>query len=129
MLKMEVRDATVIEVAQFDLAPGESLQDRVRAELQRANEEGQIRSSALRMTSPPVRVYDGEDELSSSIALFDLMGNEVTDREHRINSASGSHVVEVRRSSEEEFASLGAFASFEVASKVGALWRSGVIDE
>ena len=129
MLKMEIRDATVVQIAEFDLGPDESLEARVRAELQRANEEGIIRSGALRMTSPPVRVYDGEDELSSSIALFDMMGNEVTDREHRINSQSGSHVVEIRRTSADDFTSLGAFPSFEVASKVGALWRSGVIDE
>lgn len=129
MLKMEVRDGTVVQIAEFDLAPGEPLEERVRAELQRANEEGLIRPGALRMTSAPVRVYDGENELSGSIALFDMMGNEVTDREHRINSTSGSHIVEVRRSSTEDFVSLGAFASFEVASKVGALWRSGVLDE
>lgn len=129
MLRLEVRDATIIEVAQFDLGPDEKLEDRVRTELQRASEEGKIRSGSLRMTAPPVRVYDATDEHNSSIALFDMAGNEVTDREHRINSENGSHVVEVRKTSADSFDSLGAFKSFEVASKIGALWRSGVIDE
>ena len=134
MLKLEMRTSQVVEVAQFDLAEGETLAERVQAEIRTAIGEGRVPGSVMRMSVPPVRVRDAAEGVNSSMALFDYSGREVSDRVHEVEidqgEAGATYLLTVKESDDDEaeVTVIGSFVDEGLAHRIGALWRAGLLD-
>lgn len=132
MLKLEMRVTEVREIAQFELAGKESLEDRVKAELNKAIEQGSVPSATMRATVPPVRVRDTTEGNSGSMAVFDYAGTEVTDRAIDVQvqetEVGDTYLLSVKDNDGAEEELIGTFVREDIAHRVGALWRAGLLD-
>jgi len=137
-LKLEMKVGERRPLAQFELKAGETLEERVRAEIAKAAEEGNINSMSVVPTVPAVAVYevgdDGETP-AGSMAVFNAAGKEVTHRSYRLNFAQNEgrdyiqlEGVDKDDDDNEVVTEIGILYSEDTARRIGALWQAGVID-
>ena len=135
MLNMQIRVAETRPVASFELQKDEILADRVREELKKAFEAGDISGLSTAPTIPAVAVFEeGTEENpieAGSIALFSASGKELTGRDFKMASeenAQGTMTFSVTGTDEEaEDNLIGVFFEEDTARIIGALWKAGVL--
>jgi len=141
-LRMEMRVGERRPISDFELAEGETLEQRVQKEIAEASERGDLNGMGVKASIPAIAVFETDDSgetPAGSIALFSATGREVTDRDTRIEIGEDSqkrNVVRVtgtdtvREGDEEKDQEIliGVFYDEDMARRVGSLWKAGVLD-
>lgn len=141
-LRMEMRVGERRPISDFDLAKGETLEQRVKKELAEASERGDLGGMGVKASIPSIAVFETDDEgeaPAGSIALFNAAGKEVTYRDIRVEIGEDSHKRNVIRvtgtdtvheggEEKDEEVLIGVFYDEELARRVGSLWKAGVLD-
>lgn len=141
-LRIEARVGELRPIAQVQLREGERLEDRVKAEIQTAAERGDLGQVTATPTCPAIAVYEvsekGDKVDGSSIALFAMNGAEVTTRRTRIHGETDGEgktaylvegvVVDESAEGDETIVNIGIFFDEEMARRISALWKAGVLD-
>ena len=138
-LRMEMRVGERRPISDFDLAKGETLEQRVKKELAEASERGDLGGMGVKASIPSIAVFETDDEgeaPAGSIALFNAAGREVTDRveigedSHKRNviRVTGTDTVHEGGEEKDEEVLIGVFYDEELARRVGSLWKAGVLD-
>lgn len=125
-LRMRVSDTR--DIATFNLAEGEDLNDRVRREIQKAMEEGRLENSAMRPLLPPAAVFEtNEGETRpASIAVYTAAGDPVTERDYTMEIDNNMHIVYLHQGDSKVPG--GAFPDERYAAIFGAAWKAGLYD-
>ena len=131
--KLMARTVTVTEIARFQLAPGESLDQRVVKEIEAAAEAGKLSRMATRVGLPAIAVSEigegeglGGGENTVSVALYAPDGSPLAERRSRVDPVDGGHFVAI--AIEDDIAQespIGVFADKGVAEQVALFWRNG----
>ena len=131
--KLMARTVTVNEVSRFTLEPGETLDERVNKELEKAAENGSLKRLVTNVGLPALAVGEvgGDDGLGGgestlSIALYGPDGTPLGDRRFRIDPVEGGHFIAVAIEDDvQEEHPIGVFSDESVAEQVAMFWRNG----
>lgn len=137
-LRMEMRVGETRPVAVFALREGETLDERVKKELEIAARDGNLGDHSASPTVPCIQIMevDGNDnKIDGAVHLFTLKGEDVTRREGLVtieNDGDGTYILVegVKEDAEgnEAKEKLGVFFNEDVARRVAALWKAGALD-
>lgn len=139
-LRMEIKVGEQRPVSEFQLAKGETLEDRVKKELAIAVERGDVPMLGMSPTVPSIAVFevdeDGETK-TGSMAVFSSRGTEVSFRDYKVSigkDGSGSEVTRLTGVDQDDHKKektekvIGIFYDEDMARQIGSLWKSGVLD-
>lgn len=128
MLVIQMRTVDRREVAKVEIKNGETLEQVVQQEIQKAFKNGDIEKIANSPNIPQIAVFEEGDP--GSIALFTVEGQEVTYRDATIKAeenANGNMTYTVfAKDKDKEDQLLGVFFTEDRARMAMSLWRSGV---
>lgn len=129
--KLTARTVVLTEVSAFSLAPGQSLDQRVAEEIDKANAEGRLDKLATNVGLPPfaVSIVGEGDNLTGGEnivghEIYSPLGEPLSGRSYRIESV-GENLVAMAVEEGFEDRPIGVFASRAVAETVAIFWRNG----
>lgn len=139
-LRLEMRAGERRPICEFELNEGETLAERVKAEIAIAAERGDIPPMAMSATIPSIAVFEADenDRPIGSVAVFSAKGNEVSYRDYKVKigkEGGSKDVIQLTVTDQEDGNPdktiekvLGVFYDEQTARIVGSLWKSGVLD-
>lgn len=135
MLKLNIKTAQTQPIASFELEKNQSLSQRVKIELDKAKNNGDINGLNGSSIIPSVAVFEEGDDKNpietSSIALFDLNGKELTFRDYKlkVEDKTGNNALISLYGTDEgkKDVLIGIFFTEENARMIGSMWKAGVL--
>ena len=126
-LTLVMRLAEEREIVNFELEEGETLSQRVKEEISKAIESGDIKGLASRAGLPVVAVRESTEDGTgiNSVALFTAEGEDISDRSAVLSMEDEMYLLTGTDNDNKTL--LGAFPDEDIAKSVGVLWKAGLI--
>lgn len=137
-LRMEMRVGETRPVAVFSLREGETLDQRVKKELEAAARDGNLGDHSASPTVPCIQVMEvdaDDNKVSGGVHLFTMKGEDVTLRDALVtieDDGEGKYILVegVKQDAEggKSTQKIGVFFEEDIARRVSALWKAGALD-
>ncbi|MFZ3481821.1 hypothetical protein [Sphingomonas sp. 3-13AW] len=132
--RVMARTTSLVEIARFQ-AEGDALDARVSAVIRQARTEGDLKTLATGGNGPVVVAqqlgegdalgHPGEPAVDQHFA-YDVDGRPLDQRQTRISTVKGSHILEGSRDNGHTFDEvIGAFNDEARAERIASFWKAG----